>query len=167
MSKFLSIKIEPKNSELSGIVEVDITVQAFELSDHESFADSLYKEIGTQNFDVKQIQFGEQLFDVWHDDYYNPQQFDKQFGLAFDVGDGNFMPIFGSIVIAGCDEDGGPISSPITAEMFAVFINDGKVRFITTKEVEADFSVVDPEPEHLNGGKETSMLYPQQSSSLH
>lgn len=167
MRKFLCVKIEIEGPNDSGLVEVNFSVQEFELREGQSFADQLCKKIGTSNFDVKQVQMGEHLLDVWHDDYYNPSEMNRQFGLAFDVGNGQYMPIFGSVVFAGCDDEGSTISSPIDASELDDLIQKGKIRFISARPIEAELSIEDAESESATTPNQSAMLIQHHSNYLH
>jgi hypothetical protein len=170
MREFILVQVEAKHVESGTVAACDVSIKSIAISDSERFTELVKQSIGSDNFDVKQVMIDGQRIDIWHDDYYNPKALDKQVGLAFEYGEGEYMPIFGSVIMAGCSEDGKTISCPISSERIVELVQDGKIRFVTAKQIDTDMTVeISEEKAEQNIPSDAFFFAPQtnQSSAIH
>ena len=142
MKEFILIQLNATPSESEDNNGFEASLKYVNQLQMEKFTDIIKRHVGTDNFDVKQVMLDEQTIDIWHDDYFNPQQLDRQIGVAFEYGKEEFMPIFGSVILAGCSEDGATTSCPLSLDDVKRLIHEGKIKFVTAKTIEPEMKVV-------------------------
>ena len=115
--RFIILKIDNVSVPVGGMGTATLGMSTVEVPQNAPFLEAAYQLLGCEMVDVLPVLINGKKVDVWFDqDFLAKGTMPMQTSLVFTNIGGNEVPIFGKVLLAGTDDEGGTLSVGVSSD---------------------------------------------------
>lgn len=127
--RFIILKIESTSAPVGGMGVAALGMCTVEVAQDATFLDAAYHLLDCDLVDVLTVMIKGKKVDVWFDqEFLAKGAMPMQTSLVFTSASGHEVPVFGKVLLAGSDDNGGTVSVDVSSEEIRDAIDEKQIR---------------------------------------